>query len=82
MLKSDELATSTSCLNSAAMNEPVFVLRANDELAAGVVRQWALRYRLEKLKQPGGMTKKQADKWHEAHDLANQMDVWRDNQNT
>lgn len=29
------------CLGKAAHDEPVFILRAQDKLAAGLVRQWA-----------------------------------------
>jgi len=41
MLKRAELATQTSCLNKADPEEPIFVLRANDPLAAQAVRLWA-----------------------------------------
>ena len=41
MKKSDEIASSTSCLNKAHADEPLFVLRANDPIAPQVVRYWA-----------------------------------------
>lgn len=41
MLKRDELAIPTSCLNKAADDEPVFVLRAKDVCAAIIVECWA-----------------------------------------
>lgn len=41
MLKSKELATPTSCLNKAAADEPLFVLRAKDPVAAMTIRHWA-----------------------------------------
>lgn len=67
MIKRLELSTPTSCLNKAADDEPVFVLRAKDPIAALVVRYWAHLaddvHELEKRK--------------EARELANQMDVWR-----
>jgi len=67
MLKQMELANPTSCLNKAAPDEPVFVLRAKDALAAQTVRLWAAmafeRHEPEKLK--------------EALDLADRMDKWR-----
>lgn len=44
MTKSETIADPTSCLNRAAADEPVFVLRANDPLAAGIVEEWADRY--------------------------------------
>lgn len=41
MQKNQELATPSSCLNKAADDEPIFVLRANDPIAPAVVRFWA-----------------------------------------
>jgi len=41
MNKSDELLQPTSCLNKALPDEPVFVLRANDPVAAQAIRHWA-----------------------------------------
>lgn len=41
MLKTDELHNPDSCLNKAALNEPLFVLRAQDVLAPRVVEFWA-----------------------------------------
>lgn len=40
MLKRDELKYSHSCLNKAAMDEPLFVLRANDPISAKVIHYW------------------------------------------
>ena len=67
MLKKMELATPTSCLNKAAADEPVFVLRAKDALAAMTVRHWAT------------MAEGQHEeaKLEEARNLADQMDKWR-----
>jgi hypothetical protein len=76
MLKRDEIATLTSCLNRAADDEPIFVLRANDENAAGIVATWARDYIASK----GGYTKavpSQVKKYEEALALAGQMRVWR-----
>lgn len=42
-LKRDEISDPTSCLNRAADDEPVFVLRAKDPLAAKLVEDWAAR---------------------------------------
>lgn len=36
-----ELSDPNSCLNKAADDEPIFVLRASDLLAAGLVYGWA-----------------------------------------
>jgi hypothetical protein len=41
VIKSKELATPTSCLNKAASDEMVFVLRAKDPVAAQTIRHWA-----------------------------------------
>lgn len=75
MLKSDELK-GPSCLTSAADDEPIFVLRANDELAARLVRMWAGAYYFAK----GGfdcMTERQRGKYAEALELAHYMERWR-----
>lgn len=41
MKKADEINLDHSCLNKAAPDEPVFVLRAQDKLAPVLVRLWA-----------------------------------------
>ena len=41
MLKAEELRHPMSCLNKAAPDEPIFVLRAKDSLSAQTVRLWA-----------------------------------------
>lgn len=41
MLKKVEMSSPTSCLNKAASDEPVFVLRAKDRVAAMAVLHWA-----------------------------------------
>jgi len=67
VIKRDELWAPTSCLNKAGPEEPIFVLRAKDPLAAMAVRHWATmafgRHETAKLK--------------EANQLADQMDAWR-----
>ena len=40
-IKRLELANPDGCLNKAAPNEPLFILRGNDPLAAQTVRLWA-----------------------------------------
>lgn len=80
MLKHRELSSPSSCLNRADENEPVFVLRANDELAPGAVRHWAAQYIATK----GGweaMTGRQHTKYQEAMKLADQMDEWLEAKN-
>ncbi len=41
MEKNQELLDPKSCLNKAADDEPLFVLRAHDKLAPVVIRLWA-----------------------------------------
>jgi hypothetical protein len=76
MIKRDELASPNGCLGAAADDEPLFVLRANDEEAPGLVRHWAERYRESKLRS-GGLTARQQAKYEEALQLAGQMEAWR-----
>lgn len=76
MLKRDELTNPESCLNRAADDEPLFVLRANDENAAPSVAAWARDYIVAK----GGwgvMTKEQKAKYAEAMDIAANMRIWQ-----
>jgi hypothetical protein len=67
MLKKDEVSNPKSCLNKAADDEPVFVLRAKDPIAAEVVRDWAER----------AFGKHEDDKIDDANQLATQMERWR-----
>jgi len=67
MLKKDELECPTSCLNKAADDEPIFVLRAHDELAPMVVRHWAMLAKASKVPHA---------KWSEAEHLAAKMEQW------
>lgn len=76
MLKRDEISDPKSCINRAADDEPVFVLRANDENAAPAVAAWARDYCISK----GGwarMTTEQQAKYTEAMDLAGSMRIWK-----
>lgn len=75
MIKRDELR-GPSCLTNAADDEPLFVLRANDEIAAGLVYVWAAKYCASK----GGrskMTVKQLQKLDEAYALYDAMIEWK-----
>lgn len=67
-----------SCLNRAADDEPVFVLRANDPLAANLIRLWVQAYVNDKaVTQEGEPTQTQIDKANDALSVAGQMDQWR-----
>ena len=57
------------CYAAAADDEPIFVLRASDPLAANLVRQWAILY----LDDKKPTTWKKAD---EARACARAMDLW------
>lgn len=70
MIKSLELSDPGSCLNKAAPDEPVFVLRAKDLKAAQAVRLWAAM----------AVGCHEDDKISEALALADQMDEWRGKQ--
>jgi len=77
MLKRNEIAVPTSCLNNAADDEPIFVLKSTDELAPGIVRAWAGQYWVAKIHEHGELTQRQQAKYEEALALADQMDHWR-----
>ena len=67
MRKIDEIAAGDSCLNKAADDEPVFVLRAKDPNGAQTVRHWA---------NIAGENH-EPEKITEARELADKMDEWR-----
>jgi hypothetical protein len=73
VIKHQEIA-GPSCLTRADSNEPIFVLRANDELAPEIVRRWANLYISSK-----GVfaSEKQIEKFKEAMALADLMEEWR-----
>lgn len=70
MLKVDEIADQNSCLNKAADDEPVFVLRAHDPLAIGTVLHWIegaefVGIHLDKLDDARALVERMRD-WQEA----------------
>lgn len=75
-LKKVELANPHGCLGAAADDEPIFVLRANDELAPSIVRMWAYDYR-EAKQRIGHYNKPRDAKFKEALALADQMEEWK-----
>jgi hypothetical protein len=76
--KKIELANPNGCLNRAADDEPIFVLRAHDRDASTVVRVWALRYRQRKVRE-AAYDERADRKYDEAQALAKQMDDWLEN---
>jgi hypothetical protein len=67
VIKQQELSDPNSCLNRAAPDEPVFVLRAKDKHAAMTVRHWATM----------AQGTHEAERIAEARELADRMDKWR-----
>lgn len=77
-IKKDEMSNPDSCLNRADDEEPLFVLRANDELASLAVMLWAGHYRISKEQlNDGEMLPHQEEKYNEAIDLAARMKRWK-----
>lgn len=76
MIKVKELQ-GPSCLTRAAYDEPLFVLRANDESAPYAVRAWTDAYRIRKEHENHGpLTDTQKQKLAEALQIATDMEVW------
>lgn len=67
MLKRDELADPNSCLNKAADNEPIFVLRAQDISSPVLVDLWAFM---------AAVAGCSGSKCNEARQLARSMEDW------
>lgn len=73
-IKTVELQNPNSCLNKAAPDEFIFVLRANDPAAPNTIEHWAALYALSK----GGvshMSTAQYTKYKEALKCANDMRI-------
>lgn len=75
--KDENVLNPNSCWNKAANNEPVFVLRAHDPLAAELVTLWAHRYKLSKGDWQR-MTPEQQQKFADALTVAREMQQWQD----
>lgn len=76
MTKDENIENPNSCWNLADAKEPVFILRANDELAPIAIENWAYSYRESK----GGfvlMTEEQKTKYWNARAEANVMREWK-----
>lgn len=69
MKKRDEIEQPSSCLNKAAEDEPVFVLRAKDPIAPEAVETWARQSELSGAHEPRKIS--------EARALAQSMREWR-----
>lgn len=83
MKRTDEIRRVDSCLNKAHDDEPIFVLRANDPVAAQVIRYWAILYTRQKHGEnfeahgSAALTAPQLNKMMEAHQCADDMEAWR-----
>lgn len=68
-----------SCWNKAKETEPVFILRANDRIAADIILFWAQRYIMEKGARNGwsGMTEDQQSKYKEALKVVEEFKLWQ-----
>jgi hypothetical protein len=72
VLKHLELSDPDSCLNKAAVDEPIFVLRANDVVAMATVLAWT-NFRIE-----NGKSTHASPEIVEAMTWVNQVAEWRD----
>lgn len=68
MMKKDEITNPNSCLNKAAPDEMIFVLRARDECAADTIRYWVALRLIKDKNMPSDI------KIREALDIANAME--------
>jgi hypothetical protein len=78
MTKQENIDNPNSCWNKAADDEPIFILKASDQLAPALVEEWANRYAQLKTQNVNSMTPEQARKYEEALQVAMSMEAWRD----
>lgn len=76
MIKRKEIADPTSCLNRAADDEPLFVLRAHDINGSHMVRVWANSY-ASRNGGVGRLDERQLAKYNSALETAQDMENWR-----
>jgi hypothetical protein len=77
MNKRENITNMSSCLNKAHEDEPIFVLRGYDPLAAHIVESWAEFYKATH-EGAGTFTPARQNKYIEAWRVANAMCAWRD----
>lgn len=77
-LKKVEIENPDSCLNRAAPDEPIFVLRAQDCFASDVILKWCDMYR--RAHAPAGAWRSEAhrEKHNEAIEIVGQFERWRE----
>jgi hypothetical protein len=75
-IKAEEM--NSGCFARAALDEPLFVLRAQDKSAPALVRQWAERFRADHVKAgtAGHELARAIDKYTDAMEVARSMEKW------
>ena len=71
MIRTSELGDPTSCLNRAADDEPLFVLRAKDRCAPGAIRAWCAARVIK------GKNTEDDQQIRQALAIAEAMETWR-----
>lgn len=74
--KTENILDPNSCWNRVGPDEPVFILRANDDTARNLIILWAVSYMQSK----GGyhrMTAAQIAKYNDAMNVAQAMKDWK-----
>lgn len=80
MIKQDIINNPNSCLNKAADDEPLFILRSTDELSPKCVRDWACRLLVkadETQKTDAALAQKQREKAARAFEDAGQIEAYQ-----
>jgi hypothetical protein len=77
MNKRENIENMSSCLNKAHENEPIFVLRGYDPLAAHIVESWAEYYKATH-EGAGTLTPARFAKYNDAWNVAHAMRAWRE----
>lgn len=77
MTKEDNIHDPDSCWNKAALDEPIFVLRAHDVLAPCIINQWAGLFKFQHL-QHGTWNEQAKAKYKAALQVAEEMGRWPD----
>lgn len=78
--KKEELESTTGCLAKCANDEPIFVLRAQDVLAPGIIRAWVAqvsRQHMVHRSRHAPPSPNLLAKLEEAEHLAFQMEAWQ-----
>lgn len=74
----EQAAAGTGCLGKAHDDEPVFILRAQDRFAPGLVERWADMVEHANSPRVGDVAEKTRQKIKGARALAHQMRAWQE----